>query len=148
MPLLRPRVYGGDPTLRGPKPIAAPAAKDHVADVLRWIPVEVIAVYKGIWSQMPADPNPHFWLAVVFIGVTFLWIAFATTNTKKQIAWRQAIVAAAAFMFWAAGTENEPIMHGVFGWWRDWMSAASLALGTLALPILDGILKRLRVPQD
>jgi hypothetical protein len=149
MPRLRPRVIGGDNEYRRKFNIAAKRGQTTLGNIIAWIPIEVIAAYKAIVGQIPiTEIYTHLGFSIGFIAITILWILFATRRKNDSVPWRQACVAGAAFMFWSAGTEDQVIMHGIFSWWQSWMGLVSMALGTVALPILDGLLQALGVPQD
>ncbi len=152
MPMLRPRVVSHNKLVRGGEDNAAAKANDDgfVATVVKYVPIEVVAVFEAIAVAIPtANAKATFWIAVVMIPMTALWILFGTTNEVKnrKIAWRQVILAPLAFAFWAAGTQLT-MMQVQFTGWKPWMSAAAVAAGSFALPICNGVLRALNVPQD
>jgi hypothetical protein len=116
--------------------------------ILKWIPVEVIGSYKFIMGMIPSDyTSARLWTSILAIPITALWIAFATQPTGKKVAWRQVFLAPIAFVCWAIAMQ-EDVMKGQFTNWEPWMGSVVLAAGTLALPILDGILRSLGVTQN
>jgi hypothetical protein len=153
MPALRPRVIGGDQlSSTGRIPVAAAAERDSVASALaKWVPVEVIVFYEGITTPFGSQVSDFLWYAIIVgILVVILWIAFATEEKAKssRIAWRQVIVSPFAFLFWVAGTTSPDIWKIIYPWWQVGFNPAILAFGVVALPIIDGILRRLGLPQD
>jgi hypothetical protein len=153
MPSLRPRIAGGDVEVRGGRVSVGPSKeKDgYLSAIVKWIPVEVLGFYEAITVPLGNSLAQGLWIAIAAGAiVTFLWIAFATKNSRKisSIAWRQALVSPAAFVFWVIGTTSPDVWKALFWWWRPEVNPAVLATGAVALPILDGILRRLGVPQD
>ena len=153
MPTLRPRVIGGDqPSSTGRIPVAAAAEGDNIASALaKWVPVEVIAFYEGITTPFGNQVAAFLWYAIIAgIIVVVLWIAFATEDKNKssRIAWRQVIISPFAFLFWVSGTTSPDIWKIIYPWWQVGLNPAILAFGTVALPIIDGILRHLGLPQD
>ena len=118
--------------------------------VLKWIPVEVIGAYQVAIGVVPPNrPAVIALLAIVFVVLSGAWIAFATANdvSKSLIAWRQVILATIAFTLWILGTQPEVVRYAVSSW-ENWMGSVVLGLGWLLLPIADGILRKMHVPQD
>jgi hypothetical protein len=110
------------------------------------IPVEVIAAYNSLIAVIPAaHVSIRFWLTVVMMPITALWIAFATKDGR--IGWRQVIIAPFAFACWTCAIQGALLMS-VFPWWENWIGSVAVGLGTLVLPILNGFLKLLGVPQN
>jgi hypothetical protein len=125
------------------------ADKDSLLkSIVNWIPVEVIAPYEFTMGFIPAA-HETFRLVVTFaaVPIAFLWIAFATKPDAGKVAWRQAIIAPVAFVCWAMAMETE-VIKALFMDWEPWMGSVALGAGTVLLPILDGILKALGVPQN
>lgn len=153
MPLLRPRVTGGDVVGTGGR-IQINASLDKeglLSAITKWIPIEVIGIYQGLTTPFGDKLANFFWQALtVGLVVAFLWIGFATEDAKKRnrIAWRQALLAPVALFFWAFGTTSPDILKTVFGEWDGAYGLVALAIGAAALPIFDGIMHRLKVPQD
>jgi hypothetical protein len=152
MPALRPRVVGGDVSSTGRVPAAATGERDSVVSALaKWVPVEVIAFYEGITTPFGSQIAGLLWYAItVGVIVVLLWTAFATEDGAKssRIAWRQVIVSSIAFVFWVIGTTSPDIWKMLYSWWQVGLNPAALALGAVLLPIIDGILRRLGLPQD
>jgi hypothetical protein len=148
VPLLRPRVAGRDRPGPGRVPIAGSGQDSLLAAVVMWIPVEVITVYKATMGIIPeARSSLRFWLTVSSILVTALWIAFATRPEGRRIAWRQVLLAPVAFTCWAVATQGD-VVKSIYSGWEPWLAFLVLAAGTVLLPILDGILRSLGVPQN
>ena len=101
---LRPRVIGGDARARDGR-IAVSVAPDKdgvISSIAKWIPIEVIAFYQGITTPFGDKLAQGLWYAIVAeTVVTFLWIAFATENSRNvtRLAWRQIILSCTAFVF-------------------------------------------------
>jgi hypothetical protein len=153
MPALRPRVVGGDQlSSTGRVLVAATDERDGVASSLaKWVPVEVIAFYEGITTPFGSQIARLLWYAIIVgVIVVLLWTAFATEDTTKssRIAWRQVIISSFAFVFWVMGTTSPDIWKTLYSWWHVGLNPAILALGAVLLPIIDGILRRLGLPQD
>lgn len=153
MPVLRPRVSGGDPHDPNGRIMvgASPAADGTLSAVTKWVPVEVIAFYEAATTPFGMEIAPSLWLLIIAgITVTFLWIAYATADAQKssRIAWRQVVLSCFAFAFWVIGTTSPDIWVMVHTWWRPGIGAAVIALGAIALPIIDGVIRRLGLPQD
>jgi hypothetical protein len=148
MAALRPRASRNDPPRSGRVVIAAANVDRGLTAILKWTPVEVIASYKALVNAIPAR-HPLFllWVTLATIPVTSLWIAFATRPKAGRVAWRQVILAPVAFTFWAAAMETD-LMNGVSSHWEPWMGSLAIAGGTLLLPILDGVLFAIGVPQN
>lgn len=147
MARLRPRVIRPDKAMNGR--IMATAADDkNLAAIVKWIPVEVIASYQFVLGLIPpANMGTRLWLTIIFAVLTPLWIGFAAKESGETIAWRQLILACVAFIFWTLGTQ-EDIAKDMIPVWEVWMGSVSLGLGTLCLPILDGILCKLGIRQS
>ena len=148
MPLLRPRAKRADEAKPGRQAIAKKHQDGVLTAILTWIPFEVIAAYKFIMGFVPLDyPGWRFWLTVIVLVITPFWIAFATTSKQRKIAWRQVFLAPVAFVCWVAAIQ-EDVVARCFADWHPWMGSVVLGLGTLLLPVLDGILKKAGVPQN
>jgi hypothetical protein len=151
VPILRPRVLGRD-RREEPIPIAAPPDRDGVISAItKWVPIEVIAFYQGITTPFGDKLSQGLVYAIsAGVIVTFLWIAFATESAKakSRIAWRQVILSCFAFIVWVIGTTSPDIWKVIFVSWHPGINPAFLAAGAILLPILDGILWRLGIPQD
>jgi|SRR5215831_1955139 len=146
MPLLRPRAIRADKVAG--RVMVSPTEQDSLlAAVIKWIPVEVLTVYKAVDGFIPAE-RYSFRLGFIIsaTAVCALWIAFATKPSDKRLAWRQVILAPIAFLCWAVAIETDLIQH-VYKDWQAWMGSVILGGGTLLLPIFDGILKSLGVSQ-
>jgi hypothetical protein len=133
----------------GGRVMVAPANQDSLlVAIVKWIPVEVLTVYKTVDGVIPQQRNA-FRLGFTCFGIisSALWIAFATKPTGKKIAWRQVILAPIAFTCWVIAMEGDAIK---MQWpdWEFWMGSLILGIGTISLPILDGILKAVGIPQD
>jgi hypothetical protein len=129
-------------------PIAKSDQDSLLAAIVKWIPVEVVTVYKAAMGIIPTGHDAlRFWITGSMIAATALWIAFATRPEGKKVAWRQVILAPVAFSCWAVATQAD-VMKGLDPAWESWMAFLILVAGTLVLPILDGILRALGVPQD
>jgi hypothetical protein len=153
MPELRPRVRAGDRQVHdGRIPIGADPTRDNlVSAITKWVPIEVIAFYEGVTTPFGAQLASGLLYAMVLgLAVTFLWTAFATerSDAASRIAWRQVILSCIAFLFWVTGTTSPDIWSKVVFWWHPAINSAALAAGTVILPIVDGIMRRLGIPQD
>jgi hypothetical protein len=119
-----------------------------LTSILKWIPVEVITVYKFIVGLIPSNHEAFsLWSTVTAIPITALWIAFATRSEGQNVAWRQVILAPIAFTCWAVAMQGD-IIRGVFSGWEPWMGSVVLGAGTISLPIFEGILRSLGIPQN
>jgi hypothetical protein len=146
MPLLRPRAVGAE-TGTGRVLIAA-TADGPLTQVLKWIPIEVIGFYQALTAAIPTDESKaRLWLTGAGVVVCGLWIAFATRPATSGYAWRQTILAMLAFAFWGAAVQTE-VLKVFLPWWKIWMGSIVLIFGSVLLPIFDGILARLGVPQN
>jgi hypothetical protein len=148
MPSLRPRVIAAQDPGEDPQPISAQDQQGPLAQVVKWIPIEVIAFYEAVMAAITDDKSDdlRLWLSLAGLVICGLWIAFATKPESKGYAWRQIILAILAFGFWAIGVQSE-VMHRKFGW-PAVASTLTLLFGTMLLPIFDGILTKLGVPQN
>jgi len=124
--------------------VAASEQDSRVELILKSIPVEVIPFFKIVDSLADSD-NYHRGVAIAGVLVTALWIAFATRPDDKPIAWRQVILSSFAFVCWAIGMQPKIL---AVAWDPTKIGAAVLAVGTVVLPILDGILKRAGIRQN
>jgi hypothetical protein len=153
MPTLRPRVNGGDVREHDGRISASASSEEDnlVTAITKWIPIEVIAFYEGVTTPF-GDKLAAGLLYAVAAGliVAFLWTAFATEDAKakSRIAWRQVILSCFAFAFWVIGTTSPDVWRGLYVWWHPGINPAVLAAAAVVLPIADGIMKRLGVPQD
>jgi hypothetical protein len=147
MPLLRPRVERLYKVSRGTVPAGGETKEHLLAAIIKWIPVEVLTVYKGVDGLIKDE---HFRLAFLagVIVITPLWIAFATKPEGKRIAWRQVILAPFAFLCWSLAMMDAKTLALVVANWQSWMGSVAIGIGTLLLPVFDGILRALGVPQD
>jgi hypothetical protein len=153
MPVLRPRVSGGDVRTRDGRLLvnSAQTRDGFVSAITKWVPIEVITFYEAVTSPFGNNVAPFLLFAICAgVIVTFLWTAFATTsaNAVSRVAWRQVILATIAFVFWAVGTTSPDVWKLLAQWWQPGINPATLAAAAIVLPIADGILKRLGVPQD
>ncbi len=143
---IRPRVDGHD----NREILVGADDQRPLQAILKWIPVEVIAAYQftiGIVDS--SSPKILITVAIIFVFLTAGWIAFATVDhqASKNIAWRQVVLAVTAFIVWVVGTQPE-VMKVPFQSWTSSIGSIALGIGWLLLPIIDGILQRLGVPQD
>jgi hypothetical protein len=147
--LLRPRVKSDDNIVRKGRTLVGKNDKDGLIDaIIKWIPVEVIAVYKFIIGGVPDDmANWRLGISILLLILTPAWIAFATKPSAKKVAWRQVILAPFAFACWIAAIQMD-VVTILYSGWQAWMGSIVLGFGTLLLPIFDGLLKLLRVPQN
>ena len=152
MPALRPRVIGGDAGTDGRISVGAGQEPDStLTAITKWVPIEVIAFYEAFSTPFGADLANALWYIIVAGAlVTALWTAFATekSNAHSKIAWRQVILSSFAFFMWVVGTTSPDVWKVVHPWWRPGINSAVLAVGAVALPIIDGILRRLGLAQD
>jgi hypothetical protein len=148
MPLLRPRAVRADPPKPGRVAIAAENEDGTLQAIMTWIPVEVIGAYKFVIGFIPLDyPSWRLWLTAIIGALAPAWIAFATKPDQKDVAWRQVILAPFAFVCWVLAIQPDIPTLLVSGW-QAWMGSVVLGVGTLLLPVIDGILKRLGVTQN
>jgi hypothetical protein len=146
MPLLRPRAVGA-PLDNEIAPIAA-APEGPLREILKWLPVEIIGFYQAVTAAVPTDSwCARLWVTAAGIVVCFLWIAFATKPNDKGFAWRQIILSTLAFTFWGVAVQSEVIKH-YCNQWQLWIGTVVLIFGTVLLPIFEGILTKLGVPQN
>lgn len=153
MPAWRPRVLGGDVYApNGRIEASITSTKDGpVSAITKWIPVEIIALYQGVTAPFGKTIGLWFpYLIPTGVVMTFLWIAFATENSNKnsRIAWRQIVLSCIAFLAWVVGTTSSDTWATLFPHWLPGIGPAVLAFGTALLPIADGVMRRLGVPQD
>jgi hypothetical protein len=128
--------------------VAASQRDSQLSAIVKWIPIEVITVYKALDGVIPSQRiHFRFWFTIVLIPLCALWIAFATRPKGKGIAWRQVVIAPFAFSCWIAAIQTEAL-RAQFPAWEAWMGSVILGFGTLLLPILDGVLKALGVRQN
>ena len=147
MPELRRRVRRSDSAGTGRQPISSKDEDSPLTAILTWIPAEVIIAYKAIMGVVPMDAlSTRLWLSILFVPLCALWIGYATKPANAGIAWRQLIIAPIAFIFWVAAIQ-EDVVRQLFSGWQPWIGSVTLVLGTLILPIIEGILKALGVPQ-
>lgn len=147
MPLLRPRAMRADLPAAGRTPVAAGEQDTALKAVLKWIPIEIIGFYQAIMAAVPiAKTDVRLWLTAVTIPICALWIAFATKPDDKGYAWRQIMLAALAFVFWSVAVQSEVLK--ALSWWETWMGTVVLILGSVLLPIFDGVLMRLGFTQN
>jgi hypothetical protein len=147
MPLLRPRVQRSDKPTEGMILAAANGNEPLLTAIVKWIPVEVLTIYKTV-DGILKDGRFRLGFAAFVIVVTPLWIAFATRPSGKGIAWRQVLLAPFAFVCWAIAMMDAETMMLLWVTWQSWMGSLALGVGTLLLPVLDGIFRSLGVPQD
>jgi hypothetical protein len=132
----------------GRQPIAKADRDTLITAILTWIPIEVIAAYKFIMGFIPISfPGWRFWISVIVLVLAPCWIAFATKANKGNYAWRQIILAPFAFLCWVAAVQDD-VVASLFSGWETWMGSVVLGLGTIALPILDGVLRKSGVTQN
>lgn len=148
MPLFRRRAVREDAPKSARIPIARQDQDQFITAIITWIPIEVIAVYKFVVDLIPLEYTPwRLHLTVLILILTPLWIAFATVPKGKEIAWRQVILAPFAFVCWVAAIQQDVVVS-LFDNWQSWMGSMVLGVGTLLLPIIDGMMKRLCIPQN
>jgi hypothetical protein len=128
-------------------PVAAAEDDKNLKAVIKWIPTEFIGFYQAIMAAVPvAEGGARLWLSGLGIPLCAAWIGFATKPTGAKLAWRQIILAAVAFTFWAAAVQSE-VLQASIDWWKPWMGTVLLLLGGILLPVIDGILKALGLTQ-
>ncbi len=148
MPLLRPRALRGEKPGSRRIPFGAADQDKGLTAILTWIPVEVIAAYKFVIGLIPSDHESfRLWSSIAAIPISALWIAYATRPEGQNIAWRQVILAPIAFSCWAVAIQGD-ILTTISPQWETWMGSVMLGAGMVLLPIFDGILKALGVPQN
>jgi hypothetical protein len=148
MPLLRRRAIVSDEPGPGRQAIAKKDEDTFLTAILTWIPVEVIVVYKFVMGIIPTGFSSwRLWLTVIVIVLTPVWIAFATKPENRKIAWRQVILSPFAFVCWVAALQEDVVTVLISGW-QPWMGSVVLGIGTLVLPTLDGILRKLGFTQN
>jgi hypothetical protein len=147
MPLLRPRVQRRDKPTRGTILAGTDVNEPLLTAIVKWIPVEVLTVYKTV-DGILKDDRFRLGFAGFVIVITPLWIAFATRPRGKRIAWRQVVLSPFAFMCWAMALMQPETTKLLTASWEPWMGSLALGVGTLLLPVFDGILRSLGVPQD
>ena len=148
MPLLRPRVERTDKPASDRIPISNPTNEPLLTAVVKWIPIETLTVYKTVDGLIQQDAvNFRIGFAIFVLVITPLWIAFATNPPDKKVAWRQVTLAPIAFLCWAAAMQTN-LIQSHFHDWQAWMGSMVLGAGTLALPVIEGILKAPGVPQS
>lgn len=143
----RPRLRSGDRLGTAPTAVAAVPDDDKVKAVMILIPVEVIAAFNLIAAISAIPTKVLFVITLAMIPITGLYVAFGTREDGKGIAWRQVVLAPFAFACWISAMQGA-MLTAIFPWWQSWIGNLALALGTLLLPILNGILKALNVPQN
>jgi hypothetical protein len=148
MPLLRPRVVLPDKSIGG-RMMVAPVNQDSLLSaIVKWIPIEILTIYKTVEGLIPEERvRFHLGFMVFSTICSALWIAFATKPSGKQIAWRQVVLAPIAFSCWAVAIEGSTIKTLVPAW-SPWMGSLLLGAGTMILPIIDGILMKIGIPQN
>jgi hypothetical protein len=148
MPLLRPRVVRADKPGSGTTPIAESQQDSLLAAIVNWIPVEMITMYKAAIGIIPENfSSLRLWTTAGSIVVTFFWIRFATRREGQNVAWRQACLAPVAFLCWAVATQGD-VVRALWSTWESWMGLFVLVVGTVLLPLFDGILRSLGVRQN
>jgi hypothetical protein len=146
--LLRPRVKGEDVARLGRVAVAKKDRDRLLAAIVNWIPIEVIGVYKFVMGFIPSDyPAWLIGTTVIVLVLTPFWIAFATKPNGQKTAWRQVFLAPFAFACWVAAIQTD-VVSVLISAWQGWMGSVVLGLGTLLLPIFDGIMRRCGVPQN
>jgi hypothetical protein len=141
--LLRPRVRGFDTD----RVLVSAEREALVEKITKWIPIEVIGAYQVVCGFITEEVSAVLGVSIAFAALTFGWIAFATKGPTERIAWRQTVLSTVAFSLWAVGTQPS-LVRGVSPDGPPWIGPVALGVGSLALPILDGILKRLGMTQD
>jgi len=143
----RPRLISANKPGTARAAVAATADDSPLKAVMILIPVEVIAAYNLIAAISTIPVKVLFVITLLMIPITGLYVAFGTKGDDKGIAWRQVLLAPFAFACWISAMQGAMLM-AMFPWWQSWVGNLSLALGTLLLPILNGILRYLNVPQS
>jgi hypothetical protein len=117
---LRPRVVGGDDQRLDRRiPVGVGPEKDGpISAITKWIPIEVIVFYQGITIPFGNDIAHGIWYAIS-VGAVVTFLWIA-------------------FDIWKV----------ILSWWHPGINPAALAIGAVTLPITDGIMRRLGIPQD
>jgi hypothetical protein len=150
MPFLRPRVSlkSDSGTARIPVAASLQGQDSLLSAIIKWIPVEILTVFKTVDGFVPVEKyGTRLILGATFMFLTPLWIGYATHPEGKPVAWRQVILAPVAFCLWAIAMLGDPLKY-IFVSWNPWMGSVSLGIGTLLLPIFDGLLRSLGVKQE
>ncbi|MBR1231637.1 hypothetical protein [Bradyrhizobium sp. AUGA SZCCT0182] len=147
--LLRPRVKREDNIAGKGRTLVAKGDQDGLLNaIITWIPIEVIGAYKFIVGVIPAEVTSwRLGITILVLIITPFWIAFATKPSQKETAWRQVILAPIAFVCWVTAIQPD-VVTIIYSSWQSWMGSVTLGVGTLLLPVFDGALKKLGIPQN
>ncbi|HUF98942.1 MAG TPA: hypothetical protein VMM60_12505 [Ilumatobacter sp.] len=116
-----------------------------IAKLVKYIPAEINAAYlagAGIIAAASGEAarNTAHWVWVVFLFLAApLWIAVATREPGKPIAWYQTLVAPVALIVWVFA------MGGPFeqmSWYQPMWGSLALIATTILFPILEKVFVR------
>lgn len=128
--------------------VGSQAKEPLLAAIITWIPAEVLTAYKALDGLIPPDKSSfRLWFSLGMVPACALWIAFATKPQDKPVAWRQVVISPFAFICWAVALQSD-MLKGLFPGWEPWIGSVILGIGTVLLPILDGILTALGLRQS
>lgn len=110
-------------------------ASIFLQNLVKLIPVEIIALFAIINGFIPATANPtSVWIVLGLLTVIVpFYIVLAMGVTK----WTQVVLMTVAFPIWVAAIGGFPALPAV-AWFEPWMVSVGLALFTLIPPMFYG----------
>jgi len=111
-------------------------------NLIKLIPVEIIAIFVIINGFIPTTANPiSVWIV---LGVLMLLVPFYVIFAMGVKKWSQVVLMTFAFPIWILATGSLPVMI-TLGWYDPWMMSVALSLFTLIPPMFYG--KRVTVEE-
>lgn len=104
-------------------------------NVVKLIPVEIIALFAIIQGFIPTDANPiSVWIV---LGVLTVMVPFYVTFAMRVKKIDQIILMTIAFPIWVIAIGGLPAAS-LIAWFEPWMVSVALALFTLVPPMIYG----------
>ena len=104
-------------------------------NVVKLIPVEIMAIYAVINGLIPATADPM--AIVVVLGILTIIVAFYAIFAMKIKNIIQIILMTIAFPIWIIAIGGFPVGISIT-WYEPWMMSVGLSLYTLIPPIIYG----------
>ncbi len=100
--------------------------------LLKLIPSEVIAVFVFVQGVLPGEFWPHFLMALVLVGMTPLYLSYATGVKSRS----QLVLSTLSMVVWIYAMGTGPLRFVKPPYYEPWHGAVVLAVWTLVPPML------------
>ena len=112
-------------------------ADDYKTKVIKYIPAEIVTAYvtlEGILKASPNATNAVYWFVfLVLLALTPLYIWKVTSQPNKKPAWDQIIVSFFSFIVWVMALGGP---FATLSWYSPLIPALLLPIYTLIIPMV------------